>query len=391
MKIRLSVNSKDKNKQDPARLTYGWKQKWMEPWELAAWVKQGYAWAATFFIEGKRSAKTASGSNAIVFDFNGELSLENFWATRIAQDWWCLTYTSASHTEEINRFRAVFVLEGLPLETAWQHKCIYQWLELVLSKELKQEFKDDCGNKPERLWFGNDAAIIQQNEGAFVPQAVVDGIDIPPEPVFSRGVSDTSDITDLDIRCCIWLLENFIQPSDDGEYNEMYMPVTAACAALGSQVENAWVNWVAAGHHGNKQSNMDAQSAGLARFCFLWVGRWSPSSLHRRCTRLWFTPQPSRSNTRYANRRPQRMCSAAISRSRRRSLASSTSTTLPACRWVLRCWPTTLQANRSDTRNMTRRGSTALRRRSGLRSFPWPTPTAAPCLRLEHRLLQLSL
>ena len=275
MKIRLSVNAKGKNKQDPARLTYGWKQKWMEPWELAAWVKQGYAWAATFFIEGKRSAKTASGSNAIVFDFDGELSLERFWETKIAQDWCCLTYTSASHTEEVNRFRAVFLLEGLPLDSSWQHKCIYQWIELELSKELKQEFKDDFGQKPERLWYGNDAAIIKQNEGAYVPKSVVDAIEIPAEPVFSRGISDTAGITDLDIRRCIWLLENFIEPSQDGEYNEIYVPVTAACAALGSQVENAWVNWVAAGHHGSKQSNMDAS--------LKWAGlgeRSGPSSLY---------------------------------------------------------------------------------------------------------------
>ena len=34
---------------------------------------------------------------------------------------------------------------------------------------------------------------------------------------------------------------------------------------------------------------------------------------------------------------------------------------------------------------------TALRRRSGLRSFPRQGPTASPGLRLEHRLLQLGL
>jgi hypothetical protein len=33
----------------------------------------------------------------------------------------------------------------------------------------------------------------------------------------------------------------------------------------------------------------------------------------------------------------------------------------------------------------------AAQRRSGLRSFPQPTPTASPGLRLEHRLLQLGL
>ena len=39
---------------------------------------------------------------------------------------------------------------------------------------------------------------------------------------------------------------------------------------------------------------------------------------------------------------------------------------------------------------MARRATTALRRRSGLRSFPPQAPTASPGLRIEHRLLQLS-
>ena len=90
------------------------------------------------------------------------------------------------------------------------------------------------------------------------------------------------------------------------------------------------------------------------------------------------------------------------------------STAWPPWRWwgvtnlmLLRCWPTTRQANRSDTRNRARRASAALshrevrfavqhrevrfavQHRSGLRSFPRLTPTASPGLRLEHRLLQL--
>ncbi len=69
-------------------------------------------------------------------------------------------------------------------------------------------------------------------------------------------------------------------------------------------------------------------------------------------------------------RRPQRMWSAAICRKRCRSLTSSSSITLPPWRWVLRCWPTTRQASRSETRKRARKTSTAQRRRSGLRSFP---------------------
>ena len=63
------------------------------------------------------------------------------------------------------------------------------------------------------------------------------------------------------------------------------------------------------------------------------VALWRPSSPQRPATRLEFTL-----------------------RSSRRGLAVSTSTTSPGCRWVLRCWHTTLQANRCHIRNMACRG-----------------------------------
>lgn len=257
MKIKVSLNKNGFNKTNTTRLTFGWKNQWLEPFDLAAWVTQGRAWSGTHFSEGKRCQANASGSNAIVFDFDGELSLAAFWATKVAQDWCCLTYTSASSTEEINRFRAVFPLAGIPLASAWEHRCVYQWLEIQLSREVGMEFKDDCGQKPERLWFGNTEAEVKINDDACIPADIVAGIEIPDEPVFSS--SGSGDITDIDVKRCIWLLDNFIATSEDGRYNEDFVPVTAACAAIGSQIEEAWVNWVARGHHGEKPSNMDAR------------------------------------------------------------------------------------------------------------------------------------
>jgi len=275
IKLRVSTHAKGRNKQDPSRLTYGWQNRWMDCRDLGAWVLQGYAWAGCHFKERKRSARNAQGSNCLTFDFDGELRLADFWATQIAKDWCALTYTSASHTDDVNRFRAVFPLEGVPIQDPWVHQCLYQWLELQLSSELGQDFQDSCGQKPERLWFGNSNGQVQYNDQAFIPVAIWEDVPIPDKPTFERSASDTSDITDVDIKRCIWLLENFIAPSEDNEYNSIYVPVTAACAAIGPDVEGAWMNWVAAGHHGSKQSNLDAQ--------LKWAGlglRSGPSSLY---------------------------------------------------------------------------------------------------------------
>jgi hypothetical protein len=188
-----------------------------------------------------------------VFDFDGELQLKDFWATSTAMQWCCLTYTSASSTPEVNRFRAVFPLGGIPLSTAGEHKAIYRFIANKLSTELKIEFKDDCGEKPERLWFGNDQTETQLNAMAFVPVDVVQSIEIPPEPVYEYESSST---TDIDVRRCIWLLGHMIPPSEDGDYNVTYVPVTAACAAIGETMIEAWVDWVSRGHHGDNPSNM---------------------------------------------------------------------------------------------------------------------------------------
>ena len=58
---------------------------------------------------------------------------------------------------------------------------------------------------------------------------------------------------------------------------------------------------------------------------------------------------------------------------------------------MLRFWPARRQARLWETQNRSCRTITALRGRSGLRSFPLQAPTASPGLRLEHRLVELGV
>ena len=253
MKIKLTTHDRGRNKQKPQYLSKGWVNSWKTPEELAAWVKEGRAWCGTHFKGGHRTQDNASGSNAIVFDFDGELQLADFWATTTAQEWCCLTYTSFSSTPEVNRFRAVFPLGGIPLTTAAEHKAVYRHIAGLLADELGIEFLDDCGEKPERLWFGNTDSEMKLNASGIVPASVVSSIEVPPEPVYEYESSST---TDLDVRRCQWLLAHMIPPSEDGDYNVTYVPVTAACAAIGESMIEAWIDWVSRGHHGGNPSNM---------------------------------------------------------------------------------------------------------------------------------------
>ena len=278
-KLKVATHSRGHNKTNVAYLSSGWQNQWLTPKELFDWVRAGKAWSGTHFVDGKRCEANASGSNAIVFDFDGELQLDDFWTTQTAMQWCAFTYTSFSSTPEVNRFRAVFPIEGVPLQSSWEHKAVYQFIALKLMGELGIEFKDDCGSKPERLWFGNTDAEMHLNDGACMPASVASSIEIPPEPVYEYA--GQSGITDLDVRRCIWLLANAIPPSEDEEYNEVYVPVTAACAAIGTQMVDAWVDWVSRGHHGDKASNMNPQ--------LKWRGlgkRSGPASLYAMAKRL---------------------------------------------------------------------------------------------------------
>ena len=46
------------------------------------------------------------------------------------------------------------------------------------------------------------------------------------------------------------------RPSEDGEYEDYYLPVMAACAGVGKALFDDWVDWVLRGHHGEKPENI---------------------------------------------------------------------------------------------------------------------------------------
>ena len=187
----------------------------------------------------------------VVIDFDGDTSLHTFWATDTAQQWCIATYTSASHTDKKNRFRAIFPLE-IELASPSQHKGAYWLIVNRLLAELQLEtLEDNCGQKAERLWFGNTETTTTVRPGNCVPGFLLENIDYEEQTDFIK-----SDVTDLDIKRSQWLLEHFLRPSDDGEYESYYVPVMAACAGIGEAVFNSWTEWVLKGHHGSKPENL---------------------------------------------------------------------------------------------------------------------------------------
>ena len=249
MKLRIAVHKDCRNKEkQPA---HGWLNIEENLTWLRGWVEAGYGWCATHFVGRHRRVDNASGSNLVVVDIDGDTTLDAFWDTDTARNWCLATYTTASHTEAEHRFRALFPLE-LQLKSTSQHRGAYWLVVNRLFADLGIEtIKDNCGQKPERLWYGNTNADWMINEGALVPEFLLTDIDYDDPTDFIA-----SDVTDMDINRCRWLLRNFLTPSEDGEYETRYVPVMAACAAIGQPLFDDWVDWVLRGHHGEKNENI---------------------------------------------------------------------------------------------------------------------------------------
>ena len=249
--LKIAVNKNCINKTGPELVARGWSNILVDLSYLQGWVERGYGWCATHFHEKHRKADNAAGSNLVVIDFDGDTTLDAFWATTTAREWCIATYTSSSHTEEEHRFRALFPLE-IDLDTTAQHRGAY-WLVVnrLLAELGIDELKDNCGQKPERLWYGNQGAVFKVNDGAIVPAFLLEDIDFDDSVEYTH-----SECEEVDVKRCQWLLQEFLRPSDDDEYESYYVPVMAACAGVGTVLFDDWVDWVLRGHHGHKEENI---------------------------------------------------------------------------------------------------------------------------------------
>ena len=285
MKLRIAVHKKCKNKETkPARdwLNISEDLEW-----LLGWVQKGYGWCATHFYDRHRKAQNSVGSNVVVIDIDGDTTLSRFWSTNTARQWSAATYTSASHTDQEHRFRAIFPL-GKLLNSIPEHRGAYWLVVSRLLADLSIEaLSDNCGQKPERLWYGNTSTQIQTNpEFEPVPSFLLDDIAYEETGSFTTN----SDVTDQDIKRCQWLLTNFLRPSEDGEYESYYVPVMASCAGVGEQLFDAWVDWVLKGHHGEKPENIQPfKWKGLGSFS----GHTTLYSLAKRQDPNWTSKLPS--------------------------------------------------------------------------------------------------
>ena len=283
--MKIAVNKGCINKTNPQKVASGWLNIHETLEWLQGWVGAGYGWCATHFADRYRLSDNCRGSNIIVLDIDGDMTLEEFWSAPTAQQWCSATYTSSSHTDVVHRFRAIFPLQRT-LDTVAEHRGAY-WLvvDRLMADLGRDKLQDNCGQKPERLWYGNTNAVWQLNDTEGVPQFLLEDISYDENISFQNA-----EVTAHDVERCRWLLQNFLRPSEDGEYNTYFLPVMSACAAVGEVLFDDWVDWVLEGHHGEKQEN-------TMRFKWRGLGNYSgPAKLYSLAKKqdpFWTSKLPS--------------------------------------------------------------------------------------------------
>ena len=87
---------------------------------------------------------------------------------------------------------------AIELKSTPQHRGAYWLIVNRLLADLGIEsLADNCGQKPERLWYGNTNAVWQVNADALVPDFLLEDIDYEEATDFVA-----SEVTDIDIKRC---------------------------------------------------------------------------------------------------------------------------------------------------------------------------------------------
>ena len=109
MKLRIAVNKGCFNKENVTDTASGWLNINESLEWLKGWVSSGYGWTATHFIDRYRKSTNARGSNLVVVDIDGDVTIDQFLAAPTVQQWCGAIYTSTSplnkSTDSVHCFR----------------------------------------------------------------------------------------------------------------------------------------------------------------------------------------------------------------------------------------------------------------------------------------------
>jgi hypothetical protein len=209
---------------------------------LAELIAAGRAFIPVAMSSQHRSSEVFLHADLVVIDIDEGLDLDGFRQHPMAAHA-ALLYTTSSHRPEPgqHRFRVIF---RLPQRI--DDGDLYKALVTLLIRAFGG---DKSCSDPCRLFYGCSTGEQQWLH----PEAV-----LPAELIeqarqlvqqWSQRLEGNSDYDDLDIGQAIYVLEEVLEPTADGQ-RDLFVRITAAAASAGSDLYPAWSDWASRGHHG---------------------------------------------------------------------------------------------------------------------------------------------
>jgi len=240
----VSIHPRIHNKPEPWLPEYAdnWQRVELSLPDLLGEIGQGRAFIPAAMRSNHRNSEVFQHTDLAVIDIDDGLSLEGFRAHPMAPHA-AFLYTTASHRDEPggHRFRVGFRLPQRIHDGE---------LSKALTTLLIQEFGGDksCSD-PCRLFYGCSTGHQELlSETATLP---VDWIERAKDHLHQQRqkLAASQDYDALDLEQAIYVLNEVLEPTADGE-RDIFVRITAAAASAGSDLYPAWSDWASRGHHG---------------------------------------------------------------------------------------------------------------------------------------------
>ncbi|MEI8179593.1 hypothetical protein [Aestuariivirga sp.] len=153
-KLAIRTDIKDKiSSEDLKGSASGWLNVQLTLHELMDSVSNGFPFTHQF-INGYRKGSNFAGTNALIADIDGTLSLERALADPFIKAHATLIYTTPSHTEAENRYRILFHLKR-DIYDGESYEALYTAL-------MKRVPTDPAAKSCAQFFFGNSEAIFHE-------------------------------------------------------------------------------------------------------------------------------------------------------------------------------------------------------------------------------------
>ena len=239
--ISVSLHPRIRNKPD-WQPSFGddWQSRDLSLSELRDHVSAGGAFVPAAMSSPHRSSDAFLHADLAVVDIDHGLTIADFLHNPLAKEA-CWLYTTFTHRPDQHRFRIVFRLS---------ERIASPELIKALSTALTRKLGGDRScTDPCRLYYGNDKAEhpLWAPEATLSPEWIRNAqLELRSQAARRSSAPDQYDETT--IEQAIWVLENVIPPTDDGE-RDRFIKVTAAASSAGEPLLGAWQVWAGACHH----------------------------------------------------------------------------------------------------------------------------------------------